>query len=273
MAEDGHQAVELARQGQYDVVLMDIQMPRMDGVAATYWLRNLGYRPPIIALSAHDEDSERRRCLQAGMNDYLNKPFDSQRLFATLMRWWTPPMQTNASPPTGAAEPGMTQEAPAPQTKDAELDTKLGLHRVGNRPELYREVLASFHPASTDTELHDHLLQADWPGLERLAHSLKSAAYYLGADPLARAAAALESCLRDQMPDDSHTRVLASRLSEQLDRLQQCWSSLAQEQQDDDFEPRARGSRITSYNVCYTKLLRRAVDRHQGEDRSLRQHA
>ena len=68
MAEDGHQAVELARLGQYDVVLMDIQMPRMDGVAATYWLRNLGYRPPIIALSANDQDSERRRCLQAGMN-------------------------------------------------------------------------------------------------------------------------------------------------------------------------------------------------------------
>ena len=153
--------------------------------------------------------------------------FDSSRLFATLLRWWTPPMQDNACPPTGAAEPGMAQAAPAPQAKDTELDTRLGLHRVGNRPELYREVLASFHPGRTDTELHDHLLQGDWPELERLAHSLKSSAYYLGADPLARAAAALESCLRDEMLDLSHARVLAARLSEQLERLRQRWSSLS----------------------------------------------
>jgi two-component system sensor histidine kinase/response regulator len=102
-AVDGAQAVELATRHRYDLVLMDLQMPRQDGLAATLQLRALpGYaRTPVIALTANVFASDRTQCLAAGMNDFVAKPVDPEGLFATVARW------LSSQPETRAGHPGM----------------------------------------------------------------------------------------------------------------------------------------------------------------------
>lgn len=85
-ASNGREAVNQAPDGEYDFVLMDMQMPVMDGYAATQELRSLGFRPPIVALTAHAMKEDRQRCLDAGCDEYLTKPINSQVLFAVMSR-------------------------------------------------------------------------------------------------------------------------------------------------------------------------------------------
>jgi CheY-like chemotaxis protein len=91
-ADDGLAAIEAARTGAYDAILMDVQMPRMDGYTATRHIRahETGRRRPIIAMTAAAVEGERERCLEAGMDDYLTKPVDAAQLAETLDRWLVP---------------------------------------------------------------------------------------------------------------------------------------------------------------------------------------
>jgi CheY-like chemotaxis protein len=91
IAENGEEAIEEALTGNFDVLLMDCQMPVKDGFAATLELRQSGYRKPIIALTANATTDDRQRCLDAGMNDYLSKPFKSETLYALLLEWYDSP--------------------------------------------------------------------------------------------------------------------------------------------------------------------------------------
>lgn len=98
VANDGQEAVDKAAQTRYDLILMDVQMPRLDGLLATHAIRSLaGYRRvPIVALTANAFSEDRRRCLAAGMNDFLAKPVDARQLYAMLARW----LATGPSMPT-----------------------------------------------------------------------------------------------------------------------------------------------------------------------------
>lgn len=89
LAEDGLEAVEMAREVDYALILMDMQMPRMNGIEATQAIRAIPGREktPILAMTANAFEEDRQRCLEAGMNDHIGKPVDPDRLFETLLKW------------------------------------------------------------------------------------------------------------------------------------------------------------------------------------------
>jgi CheY-like chemotaxis protein len=87
VAEDGEKAVETAREGAFDLILMDIQMPRMNGYEATRRIREMGLKVPIVALTAHALKGDEEKCLAAGCDGYLSKPIDRARLDETLRKF------------------------------------------------------------------------------------------------------------------------------------------------------------------------------------------
>lgn len=181
---DGREAVDAAEADDYDLVLMDCRMPRVDGYEASRRLRAHGFTQPIVALTANAAAGERERCLAWGMNDYLPKPVDPARLAQVLAEW------------TGNATP-----APAPAHKtgagpagDALFDRSLALQRLGGDPELFEVGVSSFrqHAPRVLAAAGEALAQRQQPDLHRHLHSLAGSAAMIGADPLQALARELE---------------------------------------------------------------------------------
>jgi two-component system sensor histidine kinase/response regulator len=176
----------------YDAVLMDVQMPVMDGFEATRRLRaTAGFGTlPVIAMTAHALAEERERCLAAGMVDHVAKPIDPQSLYETLSRWLGR---------TRAAE----LPAPASAPCEAELpaidgfDTSAGLRRVAGNRALYLRVLRQFMQQEADVvaRLAAALKGHDFVAAERIAHSLKGVAGNIGFTALHADAATLEKAI------------------------------------------------------------------------------
>jgi len=187
VAEDGSQAVKGFRQAPCDLILMDVQMPVMDGYEATRQIRDLDPAVPIIALTANafQEDMERTR--SAGMNEHLSKPIDVEQLYAVLTTYLK-------GGPT--RWPARSEYAPAPQPEPAahtsqpretlHLDTPSALALMGGKVNLYRQVLASFI-----TRYENLRIDLDDPEVMRTLHTLKGLCGNLGAPGLREIAARL----------------------------------------------------------------------------------
>jgi CheY-like chemotaxis protein len=184
---EGVEAIAAARPA-FDVVLMDLQMPVMDGITATRYVRqNLEMTTlPIVAMTANAMASDREACLAAGMNDHVGKPFDLNNLVQVLRRqagWFaTEHHATVAEPILSSAQ---SQAALA-----AGVDLDTALRRLGGKHEVYQRMLASF---VHDLQALPHKLQAyatarDSESLVRAMHTLKGLAATLGADALSHAA-------------------------------------------------------------------------------------
>ena len=212
LAPDGAVGLHKVQQGHYDVVLMDMQMPVMDGLTATREIRRLpGLRGlPILAITANAMAGDRERCLQAGMNDHIAKPIDPQDLQRKLLRWVRPDAAHALRSPSQSAQPAQPVPAAAPdgaawlqalQAIDG-LDARLGLAQAGSRAALYRRLLAKFltDQAGLPASLAQALSDSDWQRAERLAHTLKGVAAQIGALPLRDAALRLEQALRLRTP-------------------------------------------------------------------------
>jgi two-component system, sensor histidine kinase and response regulator len=222
IAENG--AIALAKvlehPERFDAVLMDVQMPVMDGIAATEKIREYiaADRLPIIAMTAHAMERERRRCLDAGMNDHVTKPVDPALLIGALARWIRPrapaPTKRDAAPapvdaPTNApdharADTPIDASADAPSDAPAEaraavLDLETALRRVnGNRP-LLRRLLASFRDKFTcaGDQLRRLLADGESRQAELLSHTLAGVAGQLGAMALSQLGRAVERALHN----------------------------------------------------------------------------
>ncbi len=208
LAPDGAVAVQKVQQQRYDVVLMDMQMPVMDGLSATRAIRELpGLQElPILAMTANAMAQDRERCLEAGMNDHIAKPIDVQDLVDKLRRWVRP--DPGRQPAGRPASPAAPADVPEPGWISAladvdGLDARLGLSQVLGREALYRDVLARF--VASQRGQAAAIAQALQAGrrdeAQRLAHTLKGLAAQIGALPLREQAAQLETALRDGTPD------------------------------------------------------------------------
>ena len=200
IAENGKDATEKVSEHNYDLVLMDMQMPVMDGLAAT---RAIRLKPqfqtlPIIAMTANVMESDREKCAEAGMNDHLAKPIDPEALFACLLRWIKPREGIAAVSDTGKTltpaktEPRAVQASETAAFEIAGIDTKSALRRTGGNPKRYEMLLRKFAESTAVEEIRDALGNGDMATAARAAHSLKGAAANLGATAVAEGAAKVE---------------------------------------------------------------------------------
>ncbi|WP_162560183.1 PAS domain S-box protein [Methylotetracoccus oryzae] len=198
IAHHGAEAVEMASGRAYDLILMDVQMPVMDGLAATRAIRRLpdGASVPIIAMTANAFDEDRALCLAAGMDGMLVKPVDPGALFTAITEYLTVPAAGSAPPqaPPSAGDGG----AAAPFIRAVPIDPELGLRYTGGDVPRYHRALRRF-AATHDRDLmrlRSLLEGGDWQQAEHLVHSLKGVAALLGATELQGSAADLEAALR-----------------------------------------------------------------------------
>ncbi|MFZ5723983.1 MAG: response regulator [Pseudomonadota bacterium] len=214
-AGSGPAALTALRQGNFDLVLMDIQMPGMDGVETTRRIRELGSafrRLPVIAVTAHALASEREQLLQAGLDDYLTKPVGEQQLRYVLERWagvrFTPVTATDEQPP-------------ATEQETSVIDLAASVSLAGGKPELARDMLRLL-AASLAADRHDipELATArDAEALLARVHKLHGATRYVGTPALRRAANELETALKNALagtPDWAQLMPGVSRLIDEM---------------------------------------------------------
>ncbi len=193
VANNGREALAAVESQQFDLVLMDVQMPEMDGLDATRALRQRETtgglaRLPVIAMTAHAMTGDRERCLAAGMDSYLSKPIRGRELFATIAETLAnfsrdkPVSENSANGEMGAAEP-------------LGIDWSVALETVGGDRELLREIVAAFVEEAPQLlqQLRHATTIGDAETLHRAAHTLKSSFRYLGASQLYDQALALEN--------------------------------------------------------------------------------
>lgn len=214
IAEDGAQALEILSHARYDAVLMDCQMPRMDGFEATRALRARergGSRTPVIALTANVLEGDRAACLAAGMDDYLPKPFDRAGLRAALRRW----LPAGGGPgPRAALDPAALDAIRALNPARAEA--------------LVRKVAAAYlasAPAAL-AELRACAEAGDAEGLGFQAHALKSSSAHVGARAMVEIARVLEREARAR--DLRRAKDLADALDEEWRRVKSALAPLAE---------------------------------------------
>ena len=211
-AEDGRQACTLTATHPYSVIFMDCQMPVMDGFAATATIRERERqatvaRTPIIALTANAMEGDRDRCLAAGMDDYLSKPFSQQTLSEMLARWCPPQHSQQATrltaPPTTAPDVaggnGSTaRPAPPPEPVDhTAWETIATFHRLG-QPNVLHKIIGLYLTCSQAqvTQLRQALQGQEYDAIRIAAHTLKSSSVTIGAHRLAALTKQLEEACR-----------------------------------------------------------------------------
>ena len=200
LAENGQIALNKVRSADYDIVLMDMQMPVMDGISATQAIRRKEQFKdlPIVAMTANAMQGDRERCLAAGMNDHVAKPIEPEALWQALLKWIKP---RHAMPTKPAPKSLKLPDAELPCGIEG-LDIATGLNRVLGKKSLYLSMLRKFLAGqrSVPTEILTALEGQDWTTAERLAHTLKGVCANVGATSLQQLATLLEATLQERRP-------------------------------------------------------------------------
>jgi CheY-like chemotaxis protein len=199
VANNGREALDAYAQGAFDLILMDCQMPEMDGFEATVQIRRReqssgGRRVPIVALTANAMAQDREECLNAGMDDHLAKPFSMQTMQEMLDRW----MPQTTPKPLPVAVPAAPEPADAAEVLDRRVLDQLGALRMNGKPDLLARTIKLYLVESPKLmqKLKQAALANDAPQIVRSAHSLKSSSANVGATLLSRYCADLETSAR-----------------------------------------------------------------------------
>jgi CheY-like chemotaxis protein/HPt (histidine-containing phosphotransfer) domain-containing protein len=252
--ENGAQALEKVKANQYSVVLMDVQMPELDGLEATHlireWEQSTGQHIPIIAMTAHAMAGDRERCLDAGMDDYVSKPLEPKVLFSALDRWaqangnisgeGADDLQDYSSSvqlvsmdmddglfgeDTPSASRGTGKPAPVLKafstTDSLPVDFDAALFRFSEDRDFMMEMFKEYmdHLPGRLEEFHAALKDGDASRIARLAHNLKGISLNFSASPLANVALALEEIgKREDMAD---APALVAQLDAEVQRLEE----------------------------------------------------
>ena len=214
-ADDGAEALLLLDENYYDGVLMDCQMPVMDGYEATRIIRTHAKFDdlPIIAMTANAMGLDRQKALAVGMNDYISKPVNVNMMFVTIAKWVTARTESGNDAAAGnpAVEPTGTDDresvdAPPVALEDRQfpgIDIQKGLEVAANRPELYRRLLLKFpdNQARFEADFETAISAGDLEGAAKVAHALKGVSANLGMIDLRAAAEGLEMACRNNADD------------------------------------------------------------------------
>ena len=237
-APSGQAAVQLCAREKFDLILMDCEMPIMDGIEATCRIREIEEAAagdasaedqirahlPIIALTAHALGEVREKCLQAGMDDFLVKPFDDRQMAQILSRWLKPRTQPGPSDSLVASVPSR-KRAVSQVIDEAVIARIRALDRKGRASRLGRTVsqFESIAPALVAT-IKTKSQENDPEALWRAAHSLKSSAGALGATLLSQRCGEIEATVRNSGVEPA--KPLIEILDEDLADAMQCLKSL-----------------------------------------------
>jgi signal transduction histidine kinase/DNA-binding NarL/FixJ family response regulator len=216
---NGKEAVEAFRSKAFDIVLMDLQMPEMDGIEATRAIRKLEVsgRIPIIALTAHAFTEYRDRCLEAGMDEHLSKPIRLSELLTVLARFAsTYPAKTGEEDRAAEAEnPG-----DVPQKASPAIDSDALLERLGGDRQAFLEMVDLFceHVPALAEDIQAAALGQNWKVLAKLAHTMAGACATFGARSLAEVAGQIER--NAEPPRTLNLEDLLARMDSDLQELQ-----------------------------------------------------
>ncbi|MDQ7090433.1 MAG: response regulator [Methylococcales bacterium] len=226
IANNGREAVEIAAQQSFDLVLMDIQMPIMDGHQASRAIRKhlTKDKLPIVAMTAHAMSDDKERCFSAGMNDHLAKPIDPTALYTVLAKYLHKTEIIETAQPTV----NLKNNADGfPQMKG--INFQSGMERVGQNRTLYLKLLQMFikeHQYSFD-DITQKLANDDVKGAKIKAHTLKGVGANLGATALSTIAAEIEVLLNEQetVEDTTKLQTLADEVKHFMDGIERISSA------------------------------------------------
>jgi PAS domain S-box-containing protein len=230
IANDGKEALDALRQREFDAVLMDIQMPEMDGYETTKCIREDPKlaKIPIIAMTAHAMKGDEEKCLRAGMNGYISKPINQDVMFRTL---WKAIGSVKLPADVQTAEPVSAPEPEAPPEENAVLPDSLPGINIGDTlanlnidKTTFRRILEGFyrHNRETVANIKAALDNENWDELRQLAHSVKGSAANIGADSLHIAAKELEAVCADESlrpPSEEVIQNFENAMNEVLESL------------------------------------------------------
>ncbi len=225
VASNGREAVEAFHAQTFDVILMDLQMPEMDGFEATRIIRSgeTSDRIPIIAQTAHAFTEDRDRCMKAGMDEHISKPINVTELLRILARFRR--SRGHAGRAAGLSSYGLDYRE-CPRSDADAFDNNALLERLGGDEEALKEILDLFCEQIPGMlkDLCAAVQAEDWERLASLSHSLKGASWNLGAHALADLAAELER--NAQAPDPAGLHSLLSRMELELSAVRKRASQL-----------------------------------------------